>query len=134
MFFAPRFTEDTELINAGDLWVHTLQVEPTVPSARNGSQQGPTLWQEVSRVQTPIDEARAMKPSEREWAGSGQKDRSGAMPTLSPRTHQGPATTRQVSPPSTGQNCPPAGNQSLLQIQKEQFPSRRSGDGSREYP
>ena len=53
-FFTQRFTEDTELINERDLWIQMLQIGPTVPFARNCSQQGPTLWQEVNRVQIPV--------------------------------------------------------------------------------
>lgn len=40
-----------ELVNDRDLQVKMLQIDPTVLSARNCSQQGPRLWQDVNTVQ-----------------------------------------------------------------------------------
>lgn len=48
-----------------------LQRGPTVPVARNSSQPGPTVWQEVKSSRT--HEVRAMKLSEREWQGQARK-------------------------------------------------------------
>lgn len=43
-----------ELVNEKDLWVKMLQMDPTVLSARNCSQQGPRLRQAVNTVHIPM--------------------------------------------------------------------------------
>lgn len=99
-FLSQRFNEDTELINERDLWVKMLQIDPTVLSARNCSQQGPKLWQAVNTVQIP------MRPEPRSSVkGNGQgharKMEVGVLLILSPIHTRGFQLCILVSFPGT---------------------------------
>lgn len=57
------------------------QIDPTVPSSRNCSQQDPNLWEEINTVQIP------MKQSEMGGQDHARKTEVGVFLIFGPGTH-----------------------------------------------